>query len=94
MRWRDASGPLRPFSEEESNQPGLTKVVVLGSRRVWGLPPWPCSLTQGTCSLFLLVNTSTYLLVPPLIQELLPKGNDSCPHTAAKCQKRVTEEPF
>lgn len=57
----DASGPLGPLGGEPQ-QSGL----VPGRHWVWiGHPV--LLLTQGTCSAFHFVNTSTYLLVPLLI---------------------------
>lgn len=74
----DASGPLWPFLGRvtparsfASSNPGQALSLGLAI-------PALCSLTQGTCSPFLFVNTSRYLHVPPFMH---PKGSDSQEHT-------------
>jgi hypothetical protein len=80
-------GPLGPLGKEPQ-QSGL----VPGRHWVWiGHPV--LLFTQGTCSAFHFVNTSTYHLVPLLITELLLQGNDSHPYPPCiECQQVDTEE--
>lgn len=56
--------PARPYA---SNHPG--QAVGVGPATLA-----PCSLTQGPCSPFFFVDTSTSLRVPPTLQELAPGG--------------------
>lgn len=57
--------------------------------------PVLCSLSQGTCSPFLLVNISRYLYVPPFMQELALQGVTlKSTHPVAWGQEVYLEEPF
>lgn len=56
--------PARPYASDH-----LGQAVGMGQAA-----PAPCSLTQGPSSPFFFVDTSTYLCVPPTLQELIPGG--------------------
>lgn len=74
IRASHASGPQRPLLGEATPARPYASDHLGQAVGVGPATPAPCSLTQGPCSPFFFVDTSTYLHVPPTLQELVPGG--------------------